>query len=171
MDSAHIAQLVVRGLHAVVRVHQRQIVDFTPGRPQAPAKTGRGGAKGQPHSRWVRAQGDADQVVIGHKPKSKPKWMTAAEYAALPEELLVRELRYRIEKSGFRTSEITLVTTLLDPAVYPAEALADLYYRRWQVEIDHPHYVRNYILYQREQSGYGWSFGVAGAGTVVPQAA
>ncbi len=136
---AHLAKLHVRGLHAVFRMHQRRIVDFTPGRAQAPAKSKRTRAAGLPHSRWVRAYGDSDQVVIWYKPKSKPKWMTAAEYAELPEEMMVRELRYRIEAPGYRTTEITLVTTLLDAAVYPAEALADLYYRRWQVELNFRH--------------------------------
>ncbi len=136
---AHSARLFARGLHAVFRMHQRQIVDFTPGRPHAGGKSGQGGAAGRPHSRWVRAQGAADQVVIWYKPKRKPKWMTQEEYAALPEEVMVRELRYRIETPGFRTHEITLVTTLLDAEVYPAEALADLYDRRWQVELNFRH--------------------------------
>jgi hypothetical protein len=136
---AHIAKLHVRSLHAVFRMHQRRIVDFTPGRPQAAPKSKRGRAPGLPHSRWVLAHGDSDQVVIWYKPKSKPKWMTAEEYAELPEEMMVRELRYRIEAPGYRTTEITLVTTLLGAAAYPAEALADLYYRRWQVELNFRH--------------------------------
>ena len=77
--------------------------------------------------------------MIWYKPKSKPKWLTAEEYAELPEEMMVRELRYRINAPGYRTTEITLVTTLLDAAVYPAEALAELYYRRWQVELNFRH--------------------------------
>jgi hypothetical protein len=136
---AHLARLHVRGLHAVFRMHQRRIVDFTPGRAQAPAKSKRARAPGLPHSGWVLTHGDSDQVVIWYKPKSKPKWMTAEAYAELPEEMLVRELRYRIEASGYRTTEITLVTTLLDATLYPAEALADLYYRRWQVELNFRH--------------------------------
>jgi len=136
---AHLAKLHVRGLHAVFRMHQRRIVDFTPGRAQAPGQPKRTRAPGLPHSRWVRTHGDSDQVVIWYKPKSKPKWMTAEEYAELPEEMMVRELRYRIKAPGYRTTEITLVTTLLDAAVYPAEALAELYYRRWQVELNFRH--------------------------------
>jgi hypothetical protein len=134
---AHLALLVGRGLHGVFRIHQRQIVDFTPGRPGA-----RGGSKdvpGLPRSRWVLAQGDSDQVVAWCKPKGVPSWMTAEEYAALPDELAVRELRYRVEVPGYRVREITLVTTLLDAAAYPAEALAELYFRRWQVEINIRH--------------------------------
>lgn len=136
---AHIANLASRGLHAVFRMHQRRIVDFTPGRREAAAKSKGARAPGLPHSRWVRAHGEMDQVVIWYKPKRKPKWMTAEEYAGLPAEMMVRELRFRISAAGYRTSEITLVTTLLDAAAYPAEALADLYHRRWQVELNFRH--------------------------------
>jgi hypothetical protein len=134
---AHLALLVQRALHGVFRVHQKQIIDFTPGRAGT-----RGGSKdvpGLPRSRWVLAQGDSDQVVVWSKPKKRPSWMTAEEYGALPDELTVRELRYRVEVPGYRVREITLVTTLLDAAAYPAEALAELYFRRWQVEINIRH--------------------------------
>ena len=40
--------------------------------------------------------------------------MSADEYWKLPESIMVRELRYRITAPGFRTREVTLVTTLLD---------------------------------------------------------
>jgi hypothetical protein len=134
---AHIAILLNRKLHGVFRAHQRQIIDFTPGRPQA----AQGKAKGRPeamirpHSRWVLSQGDSDQVVIWSKPKMKPKWMTKEEYVSLPDEITVRELRYTVHTPGYRVGEVTLVTTLLDASTYPAEALADLYFRRWQVEV------------------------------------
>src|SRR5262249_24089791 len=48
--------------------------------------------------------------------------------------IVVRELRYRIEVPGFRTREVTLVTTLVDAAAYPADELASLYGTRWRVE-------------------------------------
>ncbi len=54
------------------------------------------------------------------------------QFAALPEEITVRELRYRVETPGYRVCEITLVTTLLDASTYPAAELAELYYKRWQ---------------------------------------
>jgi hypothetical protein len=47
---------------------------------------------------------------------------------------LVRELRYRVEVPGFRTREVTLVTTLIDPEAYPADELASLYGTRWRAE-------------------------------------
>jgi hypothetical protein len=43
-------------------------------------------------------------------------------------------VRYRIGTSGFRTREITLVTTLLDAETYGVSDLAELYRQRWQVE-------------------------------------
>jgi hypothetical protein len=87
-----------------------------------------------PRSRWVQAIGLMDQVVEYFKPARRPEWMSEADYRALAESFLVRELRYRIEAPGFRTREVTLVTTLLDGVAYPAEALANLYATRWRVE-------------------------------------
>ena len=134
---AHLALLVRGGIHAVFRGHQRQIVDFTPHRPCAqddgPATTGR------PRSRWLRSLGILDQVVEYVKPANRPEWLTAEGFAALPETLVVRELRYRVGRPGFRTRAVTLVTTLLDAAVYPLEALAELYGSRWRVELNLRH--------------------------------
>jgi hypothetical protein len=134
---AHLALLLGGGLHALFRVHQKQIVDFTPGRPRA--RRGSKDLPGLPHSRWVLAQGDSDQIVVWSKPKQKPSWMTEPEYAALPGEITVRELRYRVEVPGYRVREVTLVTTLLEASSYPASELAELYYRRWQVELNFRH--------------------------------
>jgi hypothetical protein len=52
----------------------------------------------------------------------------------LPGRLVVRQLRYPVERPGFRTKEVTLVTTLLDADLYPLLALAELYRQRWQAE-------------------------------------
>ncbi len=133
----HIAILRNRNLHGVFRAHQRQIIDFTPGRPQAAKEKGKKlrDATIRPHSRWVLSQGDCDQVVIWNKPKYKPKWISKEDYALISEEVKVRELRYKIHTPGYRVGEVTLVTTLLDGSVYPAAALADLYFQRWQVEV------------------------------------
>jgi hypothetical protein len=130
---AHLAMLMGKGVHAVFRLHQKQIVDFTPGRAHARPGQKRT-PKGMPRSRWIQALGLSDQVVEYYKPARGPGWLDAATYLALPESFLVRELRYRIEAPGYRTREVTLVTTLLDATAYPAEALANLYATRWRVE-------------------------------------
>jgi Transposase DDE domain len=130
---AHLALLLARGAHGLFRIHQRQIVDFTPHRLHA-RPSQKKGTKGLPHSRWMRGLGATDQVVAWLKPTQRPEWMTATQYASLPVELIVRELRYRIEISGFRVRQVTLVTTLVDAESYPFEELAKLYRRRWEVE-------------------------------------
>ena len=60
--------------------------------------------------------------------------MSEERFKALPESIVVRELLYRITAPGFRTREVTLVTTLIDAQVYTADALAKLYGTRWRVE-------------------------------------
>ncbi|TFG85256.1 MAG: IS4 family transposase [Hyphomicrobiales bacterium] len=129
----HLALLCLRGIHAVFRLHQKMLVDFTPGRPHARPGDKRG-PSGLPRSRWVRLLGVQDQVVEWFKPVAAPRWMSATAYASLPASLFVRELRYRVTAPGYRTRHITLVTTLLDDEVCPADELAQLYRCRWQVE-------------------------------------
>jgi hypothetical protein len=127
---AHLALLAQGGWHACFRMHQMQIVNFRPRRPHATGKK----VRGRPRSRWVRSLGLEDQIVEWVRPPNRPVWMEAAAFAALPETITVRELRYRVTAPGFRVEQITLVTTLLDPQTYTAEELAALYKTRWQVE-------------------------------------
>jgi hypothetical protein len=91
-----------------------------------------------PRSRWLRQLGVTDQLVEWVKPVRPPvhppEWLTPALFAALPARLCVRELRYRVVQAGFRTQTVTLVTTLLEVDLYPADALAELYHIRWHRE-------------------------------------
>lgn len=139
---AHLALLIQAGLHAVFRLHQKQIVDFRRGRmhvPPSPAFPRLKGARGLPRSRWIKWLGRLDQQVEYFKPKECPDWMSAEAYAALPQSIVVRELRYQIVPAGCRTREVTLVTTLLDADLYPAAELAELYAQRWQIETNLRH--------------------------------
>lgn len=133
-----LALLEQRGVHAVVRKHQLRPTDFRRGFRLGPD----------------------DHLIAWRKPP-RPEWMSAEQYAALPTLLLLREVRVGVRQRGFRSREVLVVTTLLDPEQYPAEALAQLYRRRWQAELnlrslkcvlqmDHlrcktPHRVRNEI--------------------------
>lgn len=65
--------------------------------------------------------------------------MSRAEYDALPASVLVRELRRTVTRPGLGKVTITLATTLLDPAAYPAEELLELRLRRWDVETNIGH--------------------------------
>ena len=135
---AHLAMLLTSGLFGVFRLHQKTIVSFRKGRKHAPPRHSKR-AKGLPRSRWIRWLGRRDQHVEYYKPASRPRWMSPEAYAALPAAIEVRELRFAIVLPGMRTQEVTLVTTLLDPGRYPAEELAQLYFDRWQVEVNLRH--------------------------------
>ena len=121
---AHLALLHGRGLHGLFRAHQKQLIDFRPGRPHVPPGGPRRGHKGMPRLRWRKRLGQDDQLVEYHKPKECPSWLTAQQYAALPATLVVRELRYPVRTPGGRVRQVTLVTTLLSRRRYPA--------RRWR---------------------------------------
>ena len=134
---AHLARLRHQGLHAVVRVPQTQMVDVPPSRPHTTPKP-RAAQKGRPRSRWLRQLGVTDPLVAWGKPVRPPvhppAWLTPELFAALPETLGVRALRYRGAQAGCRTQRGPLVTTLLEAEQDPADALAALYRGRWQAE-------------------------------------
>jgi hypothetical protein len=134
---AHLALCRQRGLHGLFRAHQKQIICFRPHRRHRPAKGPY--PKGLPSSRWLQRLGRHDQLVEYVKPAKRPEWMTAEDYARLPDTVVVREVRVRVGRPGQRTRVITLVTTLLDPDEYPAKELARLYGLRWGVETNLRH--------------------------------
>ena len=80
-----------------------------------------------------------DQIVQWFKPKCKPRWMSAEDYATLPKSITVRELEYRVETPGYRTHHVMLVTTLLDDEKYTAKDLAEFYRCRWRIETNLRH--------------------------------
>ncbi len=78
-----------------------------------------------------------DYLVLWDKGKksSKPNWMTPEQWDQLPKKMLVRHVKVAIDIPGIRTKNYILATTLLDPKEYPPSALAELYRRRWIVEL------------------------------------
>jgi Transposase DDE domain len=108
-----VAELAPRGIDGVFRMHQRRKVDFRRG----------------------RCLGIEDHLVLWHKPQ-RPEWMDEATYERIPDEMWVRELRFRVDQLGYRVHEIVVVTTLLDPIEYTKEDLAELYLKRWHIELD-----------------------------------
>ena len=74
-----------------------------------------------------RRLGERDHVIELEKPKMRPSWMTAKEYAHAPDRLTVRELR---------VGGKTLVTTLACAKQAPRNELKSLYRQRWHVELD-----------------------------------
>lgn len=137
---AHLALLVGQSIEAVVRAHQRWIVDFRPGRPFAVPDRGKSeNKKGLPRSRWIKRLGSRDQLVEWFRPVAVPDWMSAESFGELPATLRVRELQYTVARPGFRVRQVTLVTTLFDSEVYTKQHLAEAYGLRWTIETGFEH--------------------------------
>src|ERR1700676_1127367 len=124
----HLAMLKKQGLHGLFPVHHLRIVDFTKGRSHT--AEGKNAVAGMPRSRWIKSLGKEDQLVEYFKPRQPPKWMPREDYDALPDSIIVRELRRTVQRPGLGKITITLVTTLLDSRAYPAADLLDLRLRR-----------------------------------------
>jgi hypothetical protein len=110
---AAIASLSLRGVDSVMRLHQMRKADFRSG----------------------QALGKGERLVSWSKPAQRTAAWSAAEFAALPEHLLLRMIKLEVAAPGFRTRRVILVTTLVDCALYPAEEVRALYGQRWSVEL------------------------------------
>lgn len=108
-----LAQCLQRQIHAVFRVKGVRRSDFRQGK------------------RLSRNE----RLVQWRKPWALAKTVTPQEWALLPEVLTLRLVRCRLTLPGFRTRQIIVVTTLLDSAQFPPQALSQLYFRRWAMEL------------------------------------
>ena len=108
-----IAMLQELGIDVVTRMHQQRDYNFRRG----------------------RHLGSGDHIVRWFKPQ-RPKWMDQETYDRLPASLEVREVHVQVKEPGFRTESLVVVTTLLDADAYAKDDIAELYHRRWLVELD-----------------------------------
>ncbi len=108
-----IAPLPERGVDAVFRMHQRRKVDFRRGRRLGPG----------------------DHVVYWDRPKP-PTWMDQATWNEMPSRIQLREVRVSVAHAGFRVKQLVLVTTLCDPDAFSKAEVAQLYLKRWNIELD-----------------------------------
>jgi len=86
---------------------------------------------------------DADKILgeddfLIHWPK--PKWSKHLSYSrdewlALPDQLVLRQIKVKVTEPGFRTQSFHIITTLTEASIYSAKAIADLYYQRWDIEL------------------------------------
>jgi len=112
---ALMAELKARGVDTVFRLHQARSKDMRQG----------------------RLLGPDDRLQTWNKPVHRPErspWKKRA-WNKLSAQLLVRVVRVRIARNGFRTRCLWIATTLSDAKLYPASQLAELYYRRWSIEL------------------------------------
>ena len=108
-----VAMLLRRGVQSCTRMHQKRHFDFRRG----------------------RRLGARDHLVVWAKP-SRPQWMDQATYETIPETMTLRELQFQVIQPGYRTQQITIVTTLTDAEVYSKADIAELYGFRWNAELD-----------------------------------
>jgi hypothetical protein len=116
---SELAALKRRGVDGVFRLHQARHADFRQGKRIGPD----------------------DRLVLWKRPAKCPPDLTGEEFAEMPETLQVRLIRLQVAVPGFRTKEVILVTTLIDPEKYPAEEVRKLYGERWQIEL-HFHQIK-----------------------------
>lgn len=112
-DYGTLAHLWNRGVDAVMRMNQMRPRDFRQGHYLGPA----------------------DRLITWHKPFQRPRTIGAGLWASLPELLTLRMIRVGCAAKGFRTRQLVLVTTLLDPEKYPASHISQLFLQRWSVEL------------------------------------
>ncbi len=82
-----------------------------------------------------RRLGADDHIVRWAKPTSI-RALDRQTYRALPDSILVREVRVAVLQPGFRSRSIVVVTTLPDPQQTTKDELATLYRARWNNELD-----------------------------------
>jgi hypothetical protein len=108
-----LAVLLRLGVASLFRLHQRRPADLRKG----------------------RRLGKNDRWFTWLKPPQKPRWLPQSWWKKIPAQLTVRVLRFNLSCPGYRPESVTLVTTLLDPQQYPARDIAQLYTRRWKIEL------------------------------------
>ena len=112
-DYVTLASLPLQGVDVVARLHQKRRVDF----------------------RKAQRLAKRDGCFTWTKGCQQSDILSADQWRQLPEQIPVRVIRFTATIRGHRARRITLVTTLLDPKLYPAQELMALYCRRWRLEL------------------------------------
>jgi len=83
----------------------------------------------------IQRLGKGDYLVEWPRP-DKPDWMDQATYDQMPESLTLRQLDVQVDQPGFRVESFVVVTTLAASKEYSTFDIAELYHRRWLIELD-----------------------------------
>lgn len=105
--------LLQRGVDSVMRLHPRRSVGV----------------------QITKKLGPGDMLVQWIKMKPCPKGFTKEQWAEIPPVLDVRHITFTVDIPGFRSTHITVATTLTDNKQFPASAFIELYRRRWCIEL------------------------------------
>ena len=76
-----------------------------------------------------------DWLILWIKSPKPSPWLSARQWACLPAQMTLRAVKGRGYQKGFRVRQLTVVTTLLDPQLYPAQEILQAYARRWRLEM------------------------------------
>jgi hypothetical protein len=79
--------------------------------------------------------GAHDWLVQWRRPAHPSPILSPEAWGALPLTRTVRIVRGSLYRPGFRVRQVTLVTTLLEPKLYPAQEILRAYARRWRLEM------------------------------------
>lgn len=112
-DYFTIAAFTVRSVNVVVRLHHLRKENAL-------------------HKKRLGPNGD----VLEWKKPARPSWMDQDAYDALPDAKRLRLVSFHVEEKGFRTRNVSVVTTLEDATAYSADEIASLYRCRWLAELD-----------------------------------
>lgn len=82
-----------------------------------------------------RRLGPRDRLYTLLKPAKPAAGWTAEQWATLPNSLTVRQLKVKVHNPKGRVKTLILITSLLDPRLWPKELLALIYRHRWNVEL------------------------------------
>jgi hypothetical protein len=112
-----IARLQQQGADCVMRLHQarHRKLDWRRGSKLSPV----------------------ERLVNWEKPAQKPPGcdLSAEAWAALPSSLTLRYIKIGYENRRGEKAMLVIVTTLLDPEAHDSCDVADLYARRWEIEV------------------------------------
>ena len=85
--------------------------------------------------RRLRRLASKDWLITWQKSAKPSTWLSALQWAGLPSEMTLRAVKGSCDRKGFRVRQVTVVTTLLDPQLYPAQQILAAYRRRWRLEM------------------------------------
>ena len=111
-----IALLSAAGIDVVTKLYESRDIDF--------------------HDRKTCRKISRGNWIVTLKRPIRPEWMSPEQYQTIPETLELRLVEVTVSEKGVRSKHFFVATTLMDHKAYPNEALSELYYKRWHVELD-----------------------------------
>ena len=92
-----------------------------------------GSRKSDSHAKKL---GKGDVLERWKNPTIVPKWLSRSTYEQMPIRMFVRIVTVVVDQgAGYRTTELQLASTVLDPEQLSTTQMGAIYLSRWQVEL------------------------------------